>query len=97
MFLCDMCDMCDMCVVSDICSWEMTVIGCGVCVERCVCQDVNVCGVSICVWVYVLVHGCVCSYMSCYVCVDAWVSIGLDLFVCMLMFDCGMFVVCVCL
>jgi len=26
--------MCDMCVVSDISSWEMTVIGCGVCVER---------------------------------------------------------------
>jgi len=55
------------CVVSDICSWEMTVIGCGVCGERCVYQDVNVCVVSICVGVYVLNCGCLCSYMSCYV------------------------------
>jgi len=50
--------MCDMCVVSNICSWKMTVIRCGVCVER-LC---NVCVVLICVGVYVLVVVCVLIY-----------------------------------
>ena len=37
------------CAVSDICSWEVTAIGCGVCVERlCASRCQCVCGGSIC-------------------------------------------------
>jgi len=42
--------MCDMYAVSGICSWQMTVIGCGVCVERlCVSRCQCVCCVDACV------------------------------------------------
>ena len=79
--------MCDICVVSDICSWEMMVIGCGVCVE-CLCVKMSMCVLCRSVWCV-----CVCSYMSCYVCVSMLCinRPGLGVFYCLVCAD-----VCVC-
>jgi len=90
----------DMCVVSDICSWEMTVIGCGVCVEGlCVCQDVNVCVVSICVREYVVLVVCVLICAVMYVCQCLCINRPrLGVFYCLLcvLSVVCMFILCVC-
>jgi len=78
MYLRDVCQCCDICVcviyvlLSNICSQEMTVIGCGIYVEHlCVSIYQCVCCVNLCVvWICVGVCSCSCSYMRCYICVS---------------------------
>jgi len=89
------------CAVSDICSWEMTAIGCGVCVEHlCVSRYQCVCCVGLCVvWICVGVCSCVFLYELLCMCVDACVLIGLDqvyVTVCMY-YSCVCAVDCVCM
>lgn len=53
-----------MCDVSDICSWEMMVIGCGVGVECLFFQDDNVFALS-CVWICMYLQLCVLCDLLC--------------------------------